>query len=115
MGLRVLEGPALLQHVALHDALEHPGRQWPAGPVASTSQADQRRFARLMVLDDFSDPASMIVKGIAMGGQHGLNLEPANPLQRKDVVVKGIGSRLWVQSNGRADLRQAGVACKEHA
>src|SRR5438445_12576481 len=66
-----------------------------------------------MVLDDFPDPATVIVKGIAVSRQHRLNLEPADALERKDVVVERIGSGLWMQADIRADLRQQVVAGKE--
>src|SRR2546423_2135965 len=115
MRQRLLERQALLEDVALHDALEELCRQLPARPRTATGEADERGFALPMVVDDFSDPGPMIVKGIAVSGQHRLNFQAANALQRMDVIVQRVRSRLWVQADVRTDLRQQVVARKEHA
>src|ERR1700674_614961 len=102
MRQRLLQGESLLEHVPLHDALEQLCRQLPAGLRPTTSQADQRGFARLVVLDNLPDPAPMIEKGITVSGEHRFDLEPANPFERRDVVVQRIRARLWVQADVRA-------------
>src|SRR6184192_4948797 len=99
MRQRLLQGQALLEDVALHDALEQLGGQLPAGFRTTTGETDQRGLSRLMVLDDFLDPTAMIKKGIAVSGQHGFDLEPVNAVQRSDVVVKRIRAGLWVQAD----------------
>ena len=80
MRQRFLERQPLLKHVALHDARKESRRQLPARLCAITSEPDQRRLARLMVLENFRDSPAMIVKGIAVRGQDRLDLEPANAL-----------------------------------
>src|ERR1700737_2362440 len=114
MRQRLLQGEALLEDVALHDALEQLGRQLPARLRPRTREADQGGFARLMVLDDFPDPAAVIVEGIAVSRQHGLDLETANAFQRSEVVVQGVRTRLWMETDVQADLRQQMIAREQH-
>src|SRR5947209_16906346 len=106
MRQRLLQRQSLLEHVALHDALEQLGSQLPAGLRSTSGEADQRGLARLVVLDDFLDPTAMVEEGIAVSRQHSLDLEPADAVQRSDVVVQRIRAGLWVQSDVRDDLRQ---------
>src|SRR5438552_15869451 len=114
MRQRLLQRESLLEHVALRDALEQLGGQLPAGLPSTSGEADQRGLARLVVLDDFLDPTAMVEEGIAVSRQHGFDLEPADAVQRSDVVVQRIRAGLWVQSDVRADLRQQVVPGEQH-
>src|SRR5438132_13971352 len=111
----LLQRESLLEHVALHDAQEQLAGQLPAGLRSTSGEPDQRRLACLVVLDDFIDPTAMIEKRIAVRGQYGFNFEPANAVERGDVVVQRIRARLWVQANVRADLWQQVIPRQKHA
>src|SRR6266487_5840386 len=114
MRQRLLQRQSLLEHVALHDALEQLGSQLPAGLRSTSGEADQRGLARLVVLDDFLDPTAMVEEGIAVSRQHGFDLEPADAVQRSDVVVQRIRAGLWVQADVRArsEERRVGKECR---
>src|SRR6266581_9663238 len=114
MRQRLLQRQSLLEHVALQDALEQLGSQLPAGLRSTSGEADQRGLARLVVLDDFLDPTAMVEEGITVSRQHGFDLEPADAVQRSDVVVQRIRAGLWVQADVRADLWQQVVPGQQH-
>src|ERR1700736_1121676 len=115
MGQRLLQGQALLEHVPLHDALEQSRRELPAGSGTVASKADERRIALVVVPHDLIDTSAVTMERIAVSGQDGIDLEPPDTLERRDVVVERVRARLRMQADVWADLREQVVAGEEHA
>src|SRR5438270_7048035 len=89
---RLLERQALLEDIAIADALKELARQIPAGPWAIAGQLDERRLAFLMMLFDRRDPVARLRERIAVGGQHEVDVQRLDPVQRLQIVIERIGA-----------------------
>ena len=76
---RFLQRQPLLKDVAFHDAAKESTSQLPAGLRAVPREVDESGLALVVMPHDDRDSLAMITKGIAMRGQHLVDLEPPDP------------------------------------
>src|SRR5205823_13054610 len=103
---RFLQRQPLLKDVAFHDAAKESTSQLPAGLRAVPREVDESGLALVVMPHDDRDSLAMITKGIAMRGQHLVDLEPPDPGEGGEIIIQRVSARLRVQADVRADFRQ---------
>lgn len=106
MRQRFLQGQALLEDVAVANAVEELAGKLPSGLSAVAGVVQKRTFALLVVVADRRNPLAMVLEGIAVGRQDVIDVELLDAGEGLQVIVERIGPGLWVEADVRADLRQ---------